>query len=155
MLHLDPSSVYFLPVLQKHCHCEFLNKTQIEQTWEDLRWPLVYCGCEVTHWEPLQSKTWVACGVGCRTEMSLSLDNCSDVQNPDLHHCAFFSKGPNSQREHMQSHETCPRKTATPVTRRDCQCGPLNPQGRSQGQSMGWFNYTRKTLCVCYVYVYI
>ena len=79
-------------------------------------------------------------------------NNCSDVQNPDLHCCVFsffLSKGPNSQREHMRSHETCPRKTATPVTCGDCRCGPLNPPGRSRGPSMGWFNYARKTLCVC------
>lgn len=34
------------------------------------------------------------------------------------------SKRSNSQREHMQSHETGPRKTANPVTCGDCQCGP-------------------------------
>lgn len=49
----------------------------------------------------------------------------------------------------MQSHETCPSKTATPVTCGDCRCGPPNPRGRSRGPSMGWFNYTRKTLCMC------
>ncbi|CAB1416324.1 unnamed protein product [Pleuronectes platessa] len=38
----------------------------------------------------------------------------------------FFSKGSNSQREHMQSHETCPRKTATPVT-----CGDVHLHGDS------------------------
>lgn len=56
----------------------------------------------------------------------------------------FLHKGPGSQREHKHSHETCPRKTATPATCRDCQCGPPNPPGSSHGLSMGRFNYTRK-----------
>lgn len=126
-----------------------IHKQSKHETWDDL-WHIV--NERPPTGSLFNQRPVLLVVLGCRAEMCSTIVLMSRIQISTF----FFSKGPNSQREHMQSHETCPRKTTTPVTCGDCQCGPLNPQGRSNGPSMGWFNYTRKTLwehvCIC-VYV--
>lgn len=124
------------------------KQSKHEKTWDDLLLIWDAKSPTLTPQATHNQRPGLLVVLGCRTETSL----CSRIALMSRVHistAAPFSKRPNSQREHMQSHETCPRKTATPVTCGDCRWGPLNPQGRSHGPSMGWFNYTRKTLCVC------